>query len=225
MRPIVYITLIFAPLVILIMYGYFSRRQNASYTGLLLKSYVFGVLGAVILIAALCLSQLLGLNDLRSLKRSLFFSFVTIGFSAELGKFLITRYFIIPKKQIDRPIDAITFSISTAMGFATLALLVFITDIFSIKNLYPYTLLSFIYIPANIFFAVILGFFLGMGKFFKTRFIYSTTGLLCAAFFHGLFTFCLVTHDFKLLSLFAFGGTIIVLILGLKAAYSNVEAS
>ena len=225
MRPIIYITLIFAPLVIMVMYGYFSRRQNTSYTGLLLKSYAWGMLAALILIAALILSQYLGLNDLRNLKRSIFFSFVTIGFSAELGKFLITRYLIIPKKQIDRPIDAITFSISVAMGFATIGLLVFLTNIIPIKNLYPYTLLSLIYIPANILFAVILGFFLGMSKFFKNRIIYSICGLFCTTFFHGIFTFCLVTHDFKLLSLFAFGCTVIVFILGLKAAYTRIEAS
>lgn len=225
MRPIVYITLFFAPVIILVMYGYFSRRQSASYTGLLLRSFVLGALGVIVLAAALLLSQLLGLNEIRSLKRSLFFAFITVGFSSELGKFLVCRYLIIPKKQIDRPIDGITYSIATAMGFATLALLLFIIDAFSIKNLYPYTLLTFIYVPATILFSVILGFFLGMGKFAKTRYVYSTTGLLCAAFFHGLFTFCLITNDFKLLSLFAFGCTVIVFILGLKAAYTKVETS
>jgi len=225
MRPIVYITLFFAPIIILIMYSYFSRRQSSSYSGLLLRSFGLGVIGVVVMAAALILSQLLGLNEIRSLKRSLFFAFITVGFSSELGKFLVTRYLVIPKKQIDRPIDGITYSISTAMGFATLALFLFIIDAFSIKDLYPYTLMPFIYVPATILFSVILGFFLGMGKFSKTRYVYSITGLLCAAFFHGLFTFCLITHDFKLLSLFAFGCTIIVFILGLKAAYTTAETS
>jgi len=207
------------------MYIYFSRRQSATYTSLLLRSFILGIAGVIVLAAALLLSNLLGLNDIRSLKRSLFFAFITVGFSSELGKFLVIRYLIIPKKQIDRPIDGITYSISTAMGFATLALLLFVVDAFGIKNLYSLTLLTFIYVPATILFSVILGFFLGMGKFAKSRYIYSITGLLCATFFHGLFTFCMITHDFKLLSLFAFGCTIIVFILGLKAAYTRVELS
>jgi RsiW-degrading membrane proteinase PrsW (M82 family) len=225
MKPIVYITLFFAPVIILMMWGYFSKSQGASYTGLLIRSFALGALGVLIMIAALSLSYVLGFNELRSLKSSLFFSFITVGLSSELGKFLVCRYLIIPKEQVDRPIDGITFSISTSMGFATLTLLLFVTNPIGIKDLYPYTLMPFIYVPATILFSVILGFFLGMGKFSKPRYIYSLTGLLCATFFHGLFTFCLVTDDFKLLSLFAFGSTIIVFILGLKAAYTIVEKS
>jgi RsiW-degrading membrane proteinase PrsW (M82 family) len=223
MRPIVYFTLSFAPVIMLVMYWYFSRRQSASYTGLLVRSYLLGAAGVSVLAAAVILSELLGLNDLRSLKRTLFFAFITAGFSSELGKFIVTRYLIIPKKQIDRPIDGITYSISSAMGFSTIALFLFMLEPFNIKVHYPFTLFAFIYAPANILFSVILGFFLGMGKFIKTRYSYSITGLLCAAFFHGLFTFCLITMDFKLLSLFAFGCTVIVFILGLKAAYTKPE--
>ena len=225
MRPIVYLTLSFAPVIILVMYWYFSRRQSAAYTALLLRSFLVGIAGVLVLVAAVILSQILGLNDLRSLKRTLFFAFVTAGFSSELGKFIVCRYLIIPKKHIDRPIDGITYSIATAMGFSAIALLLFILEPFNIKSHYPATLFTFIYVPANILFSVILGFFLGMGKFIKTRYSYSITGLLCAAFFHGLFTFCLITMDFKLLSLFAFGCTVIVFILGLKAAYTKPEGS
>jgi hypothetical protein len=53
--------------------------------------------------------------------------------------------------------------------------------------------------------------------------MFTLTGLFGAAFFQGLFIFTLVTQDFKLLSLFAFGSTIIVFILGIKAAMTEPE--
>lgn len=225
MRPLAYITLSFAPIIAIAMLIYFGQRYNKSYSRLLIQAFLCGAAGVTVLLAAESLSSLLGLNDIRSLKRTLFFSFVTFALSSEIGKFILYRYYIIPKKQIDRPIHGITFSIMTALGFSTFSLIIFMVDPFGIQASFPYTLYTFVMVPANIMFSVIMGFFVGMAKFMKARFVFSLTGLLGAAFFHGIFTFCLLTNDFKLLSLFSFGSTVIVFILGLKAAYTVPEPS
>jgi RsiW-degrading membrane proteinase PrsW (M82 family) len=205
------------------MFFYFGQRYDKAYSRLLLKAFLAGAFGVIVLIAAETLSSLLGLNDIRSLKRTLFFSFITFSFSSELGKFILYRYYIIPNKIIDRPIHGITFSVMTALGFATFALVLFMIDPFGIQSRFPYTLYAFVMVPANIMFSVIMGFFVGMAKFMKARFVFSLTGLMGAAFFHGIFNFCMLTNDFKLLSLFSFGSTVIVFILGLKAAYTVPE--
>ncbi len=225
MRPIADFTLFLAPLIALIMYFYFRKRNGSGFSRLLIYSFIAGGAGVVLLLAAEAISAKLGLSELGSLKRILFFSFITIGGSAEFGKFIIFRYFIVEKKEIRKPIDAITFSIMTALGFATVALLFFAFNLFNIQIHFPSTLYAFIFVPANILFSVIMGFFVGMAKFLNARIVYSLTGLFGALFFHGIFNFCLLTSDFKLLSLFSFGSTLIVFILGLKAAYTVPEPS
>jgi RsiW-degrading membrane proteinase PrsW (M82 family) len=225
MRTLAYITLTFAPVIAMSIWFYFSNRSDPPFRVLLIKAFLAGALSMVLLLLAEYISTLLGLNELRSLKRTLFYSFITIAGSAELGKFIVFRYLVLPKKELDRPIHGITFSIMVAMGFATVALLIFMLNPFGTRDMYPTTLYAFIFVPANILFSVIMGFFLGMAKFLKVHVVYSLTGLLGAAFFHGVFNFCLFTHDFKLLSLFAFGSTVIVFILGLKAAYTKPEPS
>lgn len=223
MNPLVYTTLGFAPLVAAVMWFYFSRRTSKEFLALLVKSFLLGMLGILMLFAAEFVSSLLGLNELRNLKRTLFYSFVTVGFASELGMYIIYRYLIIPKDAVDKPIHGITFAIMVAMGFSTLRLVFFLLNPLGIRDLFPETLYMFVYVPANIIFAVIMGFYAGMAKFLKSRFVYNMTGLFAAAFFHGLFNFCLLTKDFKLLSLFAFGSVVIVFILGIKAAYTKPE--
>ena len=225
MRPIATITIGLAPLIAIFMYIYFRKRNDSGFSRLLLFSFLAGGAGVLVLLAAETISAWLGLSELLSLKRILFYSFITIGGSAEFGKFIILRYFILEKKEIRKPIDAITFSIMTALGFSTFALLFFSFNLFNIQAHFPSTLYAFIFVPANILFSVILGFFVGMAKFLNARIVYSLTGLIGAVFFHGIFNFCLLTSDFKLLSLFSFGSTVIVLILGLKAAFTVPEPS
>jgi len=223
MRPIVYFTVGFAPVIAAVIYFYFYKQTSKSFTSLLIKSFFLGMAGIVVLFAAQYLSSLLGLNDLRSLKRTLFYSFVTVGFGSELGMFLIYRYLIVPKEGMDTPLHGITLSIMVALGFSTIRILLFILDPLSTRDLMPVTLYSLVFVPANLIFAVIMGFYVGMAKFIKSRFVYDLTGLFAAAFFHGLFNFCLLSKDYKLLSLFAFGSMVIVFILGMKAASTKPE--
>ena len=223
MRPIAYFTLAFAPVVALVMYLYLGRKYGKAFQKALIQSFLAGMLGVAVLAAAKILSTLLGLNDLRSLKRLMFYSFITIGFASELVKFIFYRYYIIPKKAIDKPIHGITMSVMVTLGFCTIALPGFMLNFFPTQPSYPVTLYPFVFVPANIMFAVVMGFFVGMGKFIRTYFMFTLTGLFGAAFFQVLFIFTLVTQDFKLLSLFAFGSTIIVFILGIKAAMTEPE--
>jgi protease PrsW len=225
MSTLPYFTLAFAPILAGFLFLFLAKRYDNEYKRLLVLSYLGGFLGIVFLLLSEYISTVMGLNDLRSLKRTLFFSFLTIGFSSELGKFLVYRYLVIPGKVVDRPIHAITFSVMTALGFCTLALLFYFLNIFNTMDLFPNKMYPFLFVPANFIFAVIMGFFVGMARFIKIRFLYSLIGLLGAAFFHGLFNFCLITHDFKLLSLFSFGSVLIVMVLVLKASFTTPETS
>jgi RsiW-degrading membrane proteinase PrsW (M82 family) len=225
MRSVAYITLAFAPVIAAGIFLYFKNRGDKPFSRLLVKSYLVGMAAITVLLLAEIITVWLGLFSTRSLKRSLFFSFITIAGGAEFGKFLFFRLFIIRDKVINKPIHGITFAIMTALGFSTLALPLYALNLFGILGMFPSTLYAFIFVPANIALAVILGFFVGMAKFLKNKYIFSLTGLFGSAFFHGIFNFCLVTDDYKLLSLFSFGFMVIVFILGIKAAFTQAESS
>jgi protease PrsW len=223
MNPLVYVTLSFAPIIAILVYFYFKGKNGNEFGNLLIRSFLLGMAGLLVLIAAQFISSLLGLNELRNLKRTVFYSFITVGFASELGMYVIYRHFIIPSKVIQKPVDGITFAIMVALGFSTIYLVYYVIDPLNIQSLFPITLYAFVFVPANLIFAVFMGFFCGMARFLKTRIVYNMTGLFTATFFHGLFNFCLLTKDFKLLSLFAFGSMVIVFILGIKASNTKPE--
>lgn len=225
MKPIAYIMLGAAPLLAAVIYLYFRSRADQSFLKTLIRCYIAGMAGVVFLILAEYLSVKFSYHYLTSLKRILFYSFITIGGSAELGKFIILRYYIIPKNQANKPIDAVTFSILTSLGFSTLAMVLFVADFAGIRSNFPPTLYAIFFIPANIILSVIMGFFVGMAQFLKARIVFSMTGLFGSAIFHGIFNFCMITMDYKLLSLFSFGSMLLVLVLGLKAAFTTPERS
>lgn len=221
MTPVAYFTLGVAPIIALFIYLYFRKHHDAGFAKILFQSFIAGSAGVLLLLFGEYIAMKLGLNVLASIKRLLFFSFITLGATSELGKFIMFRYVILPKNHITRPLDAITVSVMISLGFSCVALIMFMFNLHDIQTLLPATLYPFVFVPANIIFAVIMGFFVGMSRLMKARIVFSLTGLLGAAFFHGIFNLCLVTNDFKLLSLFSFGSTLIVLFLGLKAAFSN----
>jgi hypothetical protein len=66
-------------------------------------------------------------------------------------------------------------------------------------------------------FATISGFFIGLGKLRKNRFIDSMTGLGAASFFHGFFYFANLTSDRTILLLFGIGVFFIAALLGVKS--------
>jgi RsiW-degrading membrane proteinase PrsW (M82 family) len=143
-----------------------------------------------------------------------------MGIGSELGKFIILRYFAFPKGGFNGPLDSIVYSIVISMGFAFMGniLYIFQPGETEIVLLYAYTV-----IPANFIFAIILGFFIGMGKSRENKFVDSMTGLFAASFFHALYNFCFFTDDSRLLMFLTIGVLIITFMLYYKAFELNEE--
>ena len=93
-------------------------------------SFLAGSSGGLYLLAAETLSGMLGISQLGSLNRTLFYSFITIAGSSELGKFVVFLYMTRRENCVKNPIDAITCSIMTALGFASVTLIFFYFNLF-----------------------------------------------------------------------------------------------
>lgn len=149
-----------------------------------------------------------------------FIIFYCSGFSSEFAKFLILRYYFQPKENFKGPLDGIIYSFLISLGFATVATVLYA---YNVMGVHVNLLFLFTYALANIVFAILLGFFVGLDKTRKNRFIDSMTGLLTATFFHGLYILCFLTKDYRLLIILAVGSIIITILLTLKSLKIKVE--
>lgn len=216
------ISLILAPVIAgLIIALIWKKRGKQRYPGLI-SSFIWGMLSIVIVVLFQYVARKFGLEEFANLRRSIFYSFVVMGLGSELGKYLILRYHNFPKTSFNGPLDSIVYSIMIAMGFAFMGnILYFIVPYYDkINFLYAITV-----VPANLFFAVILGFFVGIAKSRENKFVDSMTGLFGASFFHALYSFCFIPkqEDYRLLTFLSIGAFVIVILLYYKAFELNEE--
>lgn len=80
---------------------------------------------------------------------------------------------------------------------------------------------SLLVLPANIITAIILGFFMGLGKLRRNSFIDSTTGLFAATIFQAVFEFCFIIADPTLLIVLFAGSILIAVVLVNRARAIN----
>lgn len=214
------LSLLFAPaLAVLVLGIIWTKRGKDRYPGLI-SSFVLGMFSIVIVLIFQYISSYFDLDNFKNIRRIIFYSFVVMGVGSELGKFLILRYYNFPKSSFNGPLDSIVYSVMISLGFAFMGNLIYFTlPIFpEVDFLYAYTV-----VLGNLFFAVILGFFVGMGKSRENKFVDSMTGLFAASFFHALYNFCFITEDFRLLVFLSIGAFVIVIMLYYKAFELNEE--
>lgn len=196
-----------------------QKRGRNRYPGLI-SSFVFGMVSILVVLLFQYVARQFGLDIFSNVRRIIFYAFVVMGLGSELGKYLILRYYAFPKNSFNGPLDGIVYSIMISMGFAFMGnILYYVLPYYtSIDFTYAYTV-----ILANLFFAVIMGFFVGMGKSRENKFVDSMTGLLGATFFHALYNFCFITEDIRLLIFLGIGAFVVVIMLYYKAFEMNEE--
>ncbi len=214
MSNIIILSYFIGPLITIFFLIYMNLRFKLKTNKFLLYAFIFGIISAAIVVASQVVMDSTQINYLKNLKRTAFYAIIVIALFSEVGKFIILRYIFLPKKDFRGPIDGIIYSIFIGMGFATAATILLSYHFISAEVNYLYI---FTYAIANFIFAIILGFFVGLGKIRENRFIDSMTGLFASTIFHGLYTFSFLTSDHRLLILFAMGSMIIIILLTAKA--------
>jgi protease PrsW len=118
----------------------------------------------------------------------LLFAFVAVGFSEEGSKYLMLRLYAYRQKAFDEPLDGIIYGVMVSMGFATLENILYVYQ----HGFHTAILRMFLSVPAHACFGVIMGYYVGMARFNKTKArFYKRIGLLLAVIFHGAFDFFL----------------------------------
>ena len=215
-----YLSILIPLFIALIVYLFTRPGRDAKYMSLMIRAFIYGMISIVIVILVQLLAAYFDLDNLKNLRRILFYSLVVVAFFSEFTKFFFLKVFCYPSSSFRSPLDGIIYSIMIAMGFATVNNVLTLIDIPHLSVNYINALTSG---PANIIFGGLMGFFIGLGKLRKMRWIDSMTGLAAAVFFHALYAFTLITKDYKLLVAFFIGSTIILVSLWIASLRMDSE--
>lgn len=216
-----YIPLFLAPIVFILLIIIARRGMDKKDWNLFAGSYFFGIIAAIPMILAVYYVKHYWLDSAASIRRILFFAFALIGFLSELFMFLVLRYKYITNKLLTKPFDGILYGLMISLGYSTAASIFFFYEWDYTTNL---TMVLYALPIANLLIGIILGFFIGMGKFRQPSFIDSITGLGAAIFFQGLFNFCLFSEDYILLGLVGIGTLIIAITLWVKSLNTDANS-
>jgi RsiW-degrading membrane proteinase PrsW (M82 family) len=214
MEYINYLSLFIPPFIALLILLYLRFKLRKPPYALLARSFLWGVVSIGMVLIVQIVANYFDLDRLGSLRRILFYSLVIMAFFSELAKFFFLKVFIYPRDDFRSPVDGIIYSVMISMGFATMNN---ILSLINIPHLDVNLTNAFTSGPANVIFGVLMGFFVGVGKMRRIRFMDSLTGLGAAVLFHALYGFCLLTYDYKLLWAFFIGSGIIAVSLCLAA--------
>jgi len=212
---------IVAPIIYIILLAYLKYKFPKGDFSLFYLSFFVAVFAVGFIILADWMAKYAGLDQLHNLRRSVFFTFVVVGGTAELVKFLIVMLLNIPDKRFRTVSDGIVYCLAAGLGL-TSAFVIYnytVQPISTGLHLYMLTLTLM-----TLALAVIMGFFMGMGKVRNNLFIDSMTGLFVASFFHGVYQFCLLSQDRRLLVITITGTVIISIILLVKAVQTRTES-
>lgn len=187
MEILILLAIALAPGVAIGVYIYLKDHHEREPLGLLLRSFLFGVLSIfVTLIISLIIEQFITIDE-ASLSEQAVHAFLIVALVEEFSKFIFVRGILYNNKHFNEPFDGIVYSVMVGMGFAT-----FENILYAINGGFGTAIMRmFTAVPAHAAFAVLMGFYLGKAKFEHKKSYYALHALGVATLFHGAYDYCL----------------------------------
>lgn len=179
---------------------------------LLLKLFIFGMISAAIV---LLLSKTLAMFI--HTENGLYNSFIQIALVEEICKWICIYILAWKNKEFNYKFDAIVYSIFVSLGFA-------LVENIGYAYFYGITtalLRAIISVPCHTFFAVYMGYYLGIAKIYycqnntQKASLYTTYSLCIPTALHGIYNYCLLGGNDGLYILFI-GFLILLYIFAIK---------
>lgn len=175
-----------APGVAIMLYIYLKDKHEREPLSLLLASFLYGVFSTLITLSISVPLEFLVTLRKDDLLHEFYDAFFKVALVEEFSKFLFVRYMLYPNKNFNEPFDGIVYAVMVSMGFATLENVVYVFQ----YGFQTGILRMFTAVPAHATFGVMMGYFLGKGKFMPRRaFYFSFVALLAATVFHGAYDY------------------------------------
>ncbi|NOY50392.1 MAG: PrsW family intramembrane metalloprotease [Chlorobi bacterium] len=213
-----------SPVVIFLLIAYLKFKFSIKSLQNIINAVIWGALGVVLLVIANYLIDLQWNDNLRNMRRMAFFVFIITAFSSEIAKFAALRFGFFRLKSFQSPLVGIIYAVFISMGFSAVAVVLYSYGIVGTATKFnDMTLFLYTFPLAGFTLGCMMGFFVGMGRQRKSGFIDNSTAIFASTFFHGLFYFCFITQDKRLLIFTGIGFFIITIALILKAISLSSE--
>ena len=207
------IGLALAPAIAIILFVYYRDKYEKEPTGILLLSFLFGVLSIFPAIGLELLGGYLYPDVKGDAVNQAIHAFLIVGFSEEFCKFFFLRVYSYRRSAFNEPMDGIVYAVMISMGFAAFENIFYVLD----GGVNVALLRMFTAVPGHAIWAVMMGFFVGLAKFREHNLGLLLTGLFTATFFHGLYDYCLFMDNIEGLWMISFISVIVGVILSIRA--------
>jgi RsiW-degrading membrane proteinase PrsW (M82 family) len=211
------LALAIAPGIAICLFIYFKDKYKREPLGLLLASFIFGMLSvipAIIIQLGVTGSVERWMGD--GIFYTAVFSYLIVALSEEGSKFLALRVFIFRRKAFDDPFDGIIYAVMVGMGFATLENIGYVTSYGFGTGITR----MFLSVPAHATFAVLMGYHVGLAKFDPVnRKKYFFLAVFWPVLFHGTFDFFLFVGNTWL----HFAGAVVSFIVAIKLSLNLIR--
>ncbi|MDQ0232936.1 glutamic-type intramembrane protease PrsW [Metabacillus malikii] len=149
-----------APGLALLSYFYLKDQYESEPFYLVLRSFIFGAL----LVFPLMFIQYV-LEVEKVISSELLYNFIAVGFLEEFFKWFILFFTIYQHVHFDEHYDGIVYGVSVSLGFATLENIIYL-----FANGVEYAIgRAMLPVSSHALFGVIMGYYLGKGKFNKDK--------------------------------------------------------
>lgn len=188
MNALALFALALAPGAAIMLYIYLKDKHEREPVGLLLISFLYGGLSAIMTLFISWPVEALIILKPDDAVHQFFNAFFKVALIEEFSKFFFVRFILFNNRNFNEPFDGIVYAIMVSMGFATLENVLYVYQF----GLATGILRMFTAVPAHATFAIIMGFFLGKAKFSHRKVLYySIMALLAASLFHGSYDYFL----------------------------------
>ncbi len=184
---LVLLALALAPGLAIVLFIYWKDTHEKEPVGLLMRSFLFGVLSVFVTLA---ISLLLGLFfeiDEQSLSEQAVHAFLIVALVEEFSKFIFVRGVLYRNPNFNEPFDGIVYAVMVSMGFATFENVLYVYS----GGLATALMRMFTAVPAHASFAVLMGYYLGKAKFEHRGNAFAWYALGAATLFHGAYDYFL----------------------------------
>lgn len=187
---LILLALALAPGLAIILFIYWKDTHEKEPVGLLVRSFLFGVLSVFVTLAISLIIDLFIEIDEQSLSEQAVHAFLIVALVEEFSKFIFVRGLLYRNPNFNEPFDGIVYAVMVSMGFATFENLLYVYS----GGLTTALTRMFTAVPAHASFAVLMGYYLGKAKFEHRGHAFAWYALGAATLFHGAYDYFLFIH-------------------------------
>jgi RsiW-degrading membrane proteinase PrsW (M82 family) len=206
-----------APVIATIIFIYIKDKYEKEPKILLFYSFLLGAVASILISSFLYVLYDLLLPHPNKLNvfHQFLKAFFMVGLIEEFSKYIVVRYYAQPKIAFNEPFDGIIYAVMVSMGFAFVENVMYVFK----GGIEIAILRAVTAIPAHTVFAIIMGYFMGIAKFSKSRIKWNLVGLCLAILFHGSYDFFLFINFIPGFSM----GSLVALLIGIILAVKAIK--